>query len=462
MTEEVGQILVVDDNRVNRLQLSWNMEQQGHTVTLAEDGHRALEVLRERTFDLVLLDIVMPGLDGYAVLEQMKASPDLRNIPVIVISALDELDSAVRCIEMGAEDYLTKPINAVFLKARLDSSLKRKRLRDLEQAYLQQEVMLRQSEKLATLGRLSAGMAHELNNPAAAIQRGAKQMQSSFEQHLDAEQNVHELALDIERLRHLVQLMQLHSSRRVELNALARSDREREVTDWLEERRIENGWHIAPDLVNMGFTVEELEGLVARYSPEELGAVLVWVTSGFSVLSMVEEVNEAAQRVSELVKALKTYTYLDRAPVLNVDVREGIENTLIMFRSKLGRGVEIHRDYEENLPLIEAYSSELNQVWTNIIDNAISAMNGQGELTLRTRHEDKWVVVEIIDSGPGIPEEIQSKIFDPFFTTKAPGEGTGLGLNISHNIIVRKHKGEISVTSRPGMTCFRVKLPCVE
>lgn len=459
MTEDVGQILVVDDNRVNRLQLSRSMELQGHTVTLAEDGYHALALLQEQTFDLVLLDIVMPGLDGYAVLEQMKASPELRNIPVIVISALDELDSAVRCIEMGAEDYLTKPINAVFLKARLDSSLKRKRLRDLEQAYLQQEVMLRQSEKLATLGRLSAGMAHELNNPAAAIQRGAKHMQASFEQHMAAEQRLFALSLDSERLKYLIHLAQRHLSQRIVLNALARSDRERDLTDWLEAHEIENGWEIAADLVTMDFTTDELEVLAAGFPPEELDVILSWVASCFSVVSVIEEVGEAARRISELVTALKTYTYLDRAPILNVDVREGIENTLIMLRSKLGRGVVIHREYAENLPPIEAYSSELNQVWTNIIDNALSAMDGQGELTLRVQPEENWIVVEIVDSGPGIPKEIQSRIFDPFFTTKAPGEGTGLGLNIAHNIIVGKHGGEISVASRPGMTCFRVKLP---
>lgn len=458
MAEEVGQILVVDDNRVNRLQLSKNLEQQGHTVTVAEDGQQALEILRAKTFDVVLLDIVMPGMDGYAVLEKMQEHPELRNIPVIVISALDELDSAVRCIEMGAEDYLSKPINAVFLKARLDSTLKRKRLRDLEQAYLQQEVMLRQSEKLATLGRLSAGMAHELNNPAAAIQRGAKQLQLSFQQHLDAELRLDALPDHSHLLEKLAHILRTHNER-IELNPIVRSDREAELTNWLEDNGIDDGWELAPDLVSLGCTAADLDAMLEQHDPRERHTLLVWMSTTSNLLELVESVNGAARRVSDLVKALKTYTNMDRAPVQDIDVHEGLENTLVMLHSKFGDGLVVHRDYTENLPLIEAYSSQLNQVWTHIIDNALSAMNGQGELTVHTRQEENRVVVEITDSGPGIPEEIQSKIFDPFFTTKAPGEGTGLGLNISYNIIVQKHKGQLNVISRPGMTCFQVKLP---
>ena len=178
MAVEPGRILVVDDNRMNRLKLSLSLGQQGHTVTLAEDGQQALTQLRAEVIDVVLLDIVMPALDGYQVLERMKADPALRDIPVIVISALDEIDSAVRCIEIGAEDYLPKSFNPVLLRARLNSSLQKKKLRDLEKKYLQQEVMLRQTEKLATLGRLSAGLAHELNNPADAARRGDSQLQA--------------------------------------------------------------------------------------------------------------------------------------------------------------------------------------------------------------------------------------------------------------------------------------------
>jgi signal transduction histidine kinase len=163
--------------------------------------------------------------------------------------------------------------------------------------------------------------------------------------------------------------------------------------------------------------------------------------------------------MAEIIKALKAYTYMDQAPVQSVDVHEGLDNTLVMLRNKLKMGIDVHRQYAENLPRLQAYGSELNQVWTNIIDNAVDAMQGRGELTLRTRQEEQWVVVEIEDTGPGIPPAVQAKIFDPFFTTKAPGKGTGLGLNISHNIIVQKHKGKITVRSQPGKTCFEIRLP---
>jgi len=179
----------------------------------------------------------------------------------------------------------------------------------------------------------------------------------------------------------------------------------------------------------------------------------------YAIYSLLSEISLGSGRIAEIVKALKTYTYMDQAPVQSVDLREGLENTLIVLHSKLKRGVTVIREYAEDLPVIEAYASELNQVWTNIIDNAIDAMGGEGTLVVRTRREDPWVVVEIEDSGPGIAEELQLKIFDPFFTTKGAGEGSGLGLNISRNLIVQKHHGQISVMSEPGKTCFEVRLP---
>ena len=178
-----------------------------------------------------------------------------------------------------------------------------------------------------------------------------------------------------------------------------------------------------------------------------------------ALADLMAEIGQGTERITEIVKALKSYSYLDQAPIQAVDIHEGLDNTLVILRSKLRDGVQVRRDYACDLPHIEAYGSELNQVWTNIIDNASSAMNGQGEIELRTYRQGSWAVVEIKDTGPGIPPEIQAKIFDPFFTTKAPGEGTGLGLSISNNIIVQKHKGEIAVYSKPGETRFEIKLP---
>lgn len=465
MNDIHGHILVVDDNRMNRITLSSNLTLQGHTVTLAEDGEEALVMMRSAQFDAVLLDIIMPGKDGYTVLQEMKQDADLRDTPVIVISALDEIESAVRCIELGAEDYLPKPFDPVLLKARLRATLEKKTLRDLERAYLQQEVMLRQNEKLATLGKLSAGMAHELNNPVAAVLRGTEHIATALANQTRAHLALDRAGLTITQVDALDALnaraeRAAHSSGR--LDALARADREAELEDWLDETGLEDGWEMAPELVSMGVSRDELDRLAADFSPAQLAHVLDWAVNRYTVHSVLREISEGSGRVAEIVKALKTFTYLDQAPVQNVDVHAGLDNTLIILRNKLKQGIDVHRDFADDIPLIEARGSELNQVWTNIIDNAIHAMNGKGTLNLRTRWQDPWVLVEIEDNGPGIPAEVQPRLFDPFFTTKAPGEGTGLGLNISHNIIVQKHGGKIGVESVPGRTVFQIRLPlCV-
>ena len=199
--------------------------------------------------------------------------------------------------------------------------------------------------------------------------------------------------------------------------------------------------------------------LAKDFTPAQFAVLIDWLSFKYAIYSLVSEINLGTSRIVELVKALKTYTYMDQAPVQSVDLREGLDNTLIILHNKLKGGVTVVREYAEDLPVIQAYASELNQVWTNIIDNAIDAMDGAGTLVVRACWEDPWVVVEIEDDGPGIPEDIQSKIFDPFFTTKGPGEGSGLGLNISRNLVVQKHLGEIVVRSKPGHTCFVVRLP---
>jgi signal transduction histidine kinase len=212
-------------------------------------------------------------------------------------------------------------------------------------------------------------------------------------------------------------------------------------------------------LVDIGYDCSNLSHLAENLNSEEFPTVVALLSNKYTTYNLLAEIGQGTRRISEIVKALKSYTYLDQAPVQSVDIHEGLDDTLVMLRSKLKAGVQVRREYAQDLPRIEAFGSELNQVWTNIIDNAVSAMEGQGEIVLRTYRQDAWVVVEIKDTGPGIPQDIQGKIFDPFFTTKPPGQGTGLGLSISHNIVVQKHKGKIAVYSRPGETYFEVKLP---
>ena len=244
-----------------------------------------------------------------------------------------------------------------------------------------------------------------------------------------------------------------------DLNALTRSDREAVIELWLKERDIDTDGEVVPALVSLEYDKDDLEALAKVFTGPQFAVVIDWLSFKFAIYSLVSEIGLGTGRIVELVKALKTYTFMDQAPVQSVDLREGLDNTLIILHNKLKTGVTVVREYADDLPVIEAYASELNQVWTNIIDNAIDAMDGEGTLIVRARQEDQWVVVEIEDDGPGIPEENQSKIFDPFFTTKGTGEGTGLGLNISRNLVVQKHRGQISVKSEPGSTCFSVRLP---
>jgi signal transduction histidine kinase len=219
------------------------------------------------------------------------------------------------------------------------------------------------------------------------------------------------------------------------LDPVARSDLEQEVEDWLDRIGVEDPWEHASTLVMMGLRVVDLEDLTKNFDPSVTSVVIDYFSSKLTAYTLLEEIGLGAQRIGEIVKALKGYSYMDQAPIQSVDVREGLNDTLVMMSSRLRDGINVDLGYAEDLPRIQGYGSELNQVWTNLIDNAISAMGGKGALELKAYRRDKWVVVEVADNGPGIPIDAQEKIFDPFFTTKAPGEGTGLGLNISHGIV---------------------------
>jgi signal transduction histidine kinase len=336
------------------------------------------------------------------------------------------------------------------------------KLRDLELAYLEQEVMLRQSERLATLGRLSAGMAHELNNPAAVARQGAEQLKESIAALEGARFALGAAGLSREQHELLARFeneTEELAKKPGSLDPIARSDLEQEVEDWLDQLGVEDAWDHAPKLVSMGLLTGELTELTDGIGSANAPIVIDYLSSRFAVYTMLEEVGHGARRITDIVKALKGYSYMDQAPIQSVDIREGLDDTLVMLSSRLKQGVDVDLDYCEELPAIQAYGSELNQVWTNLIDNAIAAMEGKGRLQLKVRSENGWIVVEIADNGPGIPADALEKIFDPFFTTKAPGEGTGLGLNITHKIIVEKHGGQISVDSQQGSTRFTVRLP---
>jgi signal transduction histidine kinase len=315
---------------------------------------------------------------------------------------------------------------------------------------------------MATLGTLAAGVAHELNNPAAATHRASCQLRDALTALRFAYEAIGRLTLE-EADRHMMNEVrdeiQLQVAKHSSLSALERSDAEADVEDWLEAIGISESWDVAPSLVATGYTVPKLTELSSSRSAEKTKAFVMWIAAMYPVYSLLYDIGEGSSRISEIVVALKNYSYLDQAPVQNVKIHEGIDNTLIILRNKIKEGVTVHRAYAPDLPLITAYGSELNQVWTNILDNAIEAMKGKGEITIRTRRDGASVAIEIEDSGPGIPLEIQPRVFDPFFTTKPPGKGTGLGLSTSYGIVTEKHKGMIQLNSKPGCTVFTVRLP---
>jgi signal transduction histidine kinase len=397
-------------------------------------------------------------------------SSDGRNVqlavrqPGEVIGEMALLESMPRnATGRALTDSVLLAISRQQLNGLLDASPSSARvmLHTVTQRLRSTELLLRQSEKMAQLGILTAGIAHELNNPAAAARRGAEQLRRAFAAMQQAQVRLNSLSLSAPQQAALLELDRLAGQRAAQptgLDSLQRSDQESALEDWLDENAIANGWELAPQMAGLGYSPAELERLAGVFPGHQLAVVLGWLGITFTIYGLLEEIGQGATRISEIVKALKSYVYLDQAPVQAVDLHEGLDNTLVMLRSKLKVGVSVHRQYAADLPLIQAYGSELNQVWTNLIDNAVDAMDGKGEITIRTHQEKGYVVVEVEDNGPGIPETIQSKIFDPFFTTKPVGKGTGLGLNISYNI-VKKHQGEIKVVSHPGMTLFVVTLP---
>jgi len=316
-----------------------------------------------------------------------------------------------------------------------------------------------QTEKLAALGKISAGLAHELNNPAAAARRAAGSLREAFQSFRTAAArlNAHELS-ESQRASIPVLENELEQHASVPLDSLERSDCEEQIAANLERHGVARAWELAPSLVGAGCDAAWLDGVAGQFPAEVLPDLLARVVSSLAIGSLLNEMEHSTARIAELVNAIKEYTYMDQSPEQEVDLHHGLENTLIMLRYRLKHGIEVKLDFDRSLPKICARGSELNQVWTNLIDNAADAMDGKGELRIRTTRELDRVLVEIGDNGPGIPREILDHIFEPFFTTKGVGNGTGLGLETSRRI-VREHGGEITVESVPGNTRFQIRLP---
>ncbi len=322
------------------------------------------------------------------------------------------------------------------------------------------ESVLRQHDTLASLGRIAAGLAHEFNNPASAVKRGAVELAERLASLEQVAFELRDVALDPTQLALLRRLTDEPTvAPEVVEDTMHRARRERALEEALLAHRIEQSWELAPALAAIHWDVAALQTVIAGFPAPVVPIVLRWIDAMVSSRALAKDVADAATRISELVHAVKAHSHLGEAPIQEVDIHEGLESTLRLLRHQLG-AVVLRREYATDLPRIEAWVSELNQVWTNLVDNALYAMAGSGELVIATARLDaEHVVVTITDTGPGIPAELQDQVWKPFFTTKPPGAGSGLGLHLSYNVVVHKHRGRIELESRPGHTSFRVILP---
>jgi len=325
-------------------------------------------------------------------------------------------------------------------------------------------VLVAQRERLLALGKLTASLTHELNNPAAAAVRATETLRERFagmrhklamlaDGHFDGLQ-LHQLTKIQDKF---IQRMAVAE----ELTPIQVSDREDELGEWLEDREVPGGWDLAPVFVAAGITVSDLNEVSNVVDTDFLEPALRWLSYTVETENLLIEVKDSTKRISTLVGAAKQYSQLDRTPHQDVDLHEGLKATLVMLAGKKPEGVRIVKDFDRSLPKVPAYAAELNQVWTNLIENAIDAVGGEGTITIRTALDGDSALVEVIDDGPGVPEDLKRRVFEPFFTTKGVGRGTGLGLDVSWRVVVNRHGGDLRVVSKPGDTHFQVRLPLV-
>lgn len=421
----------------------------------------------------VLFDEGDPGVLAYVIVEgeiEIGKLSDGINIQLAIRSAgelIGEMSLLEDALRMAGAQAISKCRLLAISRDQLEELLVSNpssalsMLRTVTGRLRETESTLRQKEKMAHLGTLSAGMAHELNNPASAVQRGSVQLGSALTRILEISIAFNQLQLSTDQKNELINLLDgidKLAEQPDTLNSLERSDKEQLFEEWLEKRDIDDAPVHAPEMVSMGYQIGDLDKLEKRFSLPILQDIINLVCAAYVAYKVLYEIAQGSSQIASVVKAMKNYVYLDQAPLQDVNIHEGLENTLIILKHKLKQGVQVVKEFDKDLPLISGYGSELNQVWTNLIDNAADALEGSGVIILRSRVRDSWVIVEVEDNGPGIPEENTSQIFTLFFTTKPMGQGSGQGMHITYNII-RRHGGLVEFSSEPGKTVFTVCLP---
>jgi len=322
--------------------------------------------------------------------------------------------------------------------------------------------LIAQRERLLALGKLTAGLTHELNNPAAAAVRASETLRERFAGMRHKLGMLADGRFDGEQLHELTILQEKFVGRIATaepLTPMQESDREDELGEWLEEREVPGGWDLAPVFVAAGLTTDDLDDIENAVEAGFFEPALRWLAYTVDTENLLSEIKDSTMRIAKLVNAAKMYSQLDRTPHQETDLHEGLKATLVMMAGKIPAGVRVVKDFDRTLPRVPAYPAELNQVWTNLIDNAIDAMDGKGTLTIHTARDGDSALVEVVDTGSGVPEELRRRVFEPFFTTKGVGRGTGLGLDVSWRVITNRHGGDLRVVSEPGDTRFQVRLP---
>ncbi len=464
-----GNLLIVDDTPANLRLLSNILKEQGYQVRPTPSGELALSAARGMPPDLILLDINMPQMDGYEVCEQLKANDRTRHIPVIFISALNDILDKVKAFSVGGVDYITKPFQVEEVLARVETHLNLCRLQNklqeknqdlattLAQLQTTQNELI-QSEKMAALGQLIAGIAHEINTPLGAIRSSVENISDFLTTSIEKLPAFFQ-SLSPERNQDFLALLQ-RSNANVQQNVLSSREKrqiKRTLTEQLTAYGVQDSDTLATILLGIG-VLDNLEVFRALIEAEDNTAIFQNAYDIASLQRSTRTIVTASDRAAKVIFALKTYAHQDSSGERAIaNLTDGLETVLTLYQSQIKMGVDVIRSYQ-SIPAISCYPDELNQVWTNLIHNALQAMKNKGTLAIGVTQKGNLIVISIIDSGSGIPPEIQSEIFNPFFTTKPPGEGSGLGLDIVQKII-NKHHGTIAVESVPGQTKFTVSLP---